>query len=135
MAIDEHPLLVRHEGCEARPVESWHGGHRLRRVWSLPIIADGAPGGGWVASLGMGPARRPRLVDLASVAADRADRLVAVEVDLEEAGAAIGAAEEPAGAGDAPTQAAHVGSTSNGERVLGSREHELNGSFWPHRRA
>jgi len=102
------------------------------------FVAEPQPGvdrGRGIGPPGAAPARRGELVQLAAIATDRADGHVAVDVDLEEAGAAVGGAEEPAGAGDAPAKAAHVGSTSNRERVLGSREHERNGSFWPRRPA
>lgn len=75
------------------------------------------------------------LAELAAEAADRADRLAAVVIDLEEAGAAVRGAEEPARTGGEPAEAAHGSGTSNRGRLQGSREHVVDGSFLPRRGA
>lgn len=62
-------------------------------------------------------------VQAASEPADRADGSLAFEVDLEEAGAAVGAAEEPVGHRLAPAQTPGRGGSTHGRGVKCSRKH------------
>ena len=66
----------------------------------------------------IGSARgRCRSVDLAAEPADRADRVVAAEIDHEEARTAVGAAEQAIGVGWATTKASYRGGSTNGRSV------------------
>ena len=69
------------------------------------------------------------LVQAAAEAADRAGRQAALEIELEERGAAVGAAEESVVADGPPSLAPHRCGPPDDGGVKRARKHSI--SFWP----